>query len=340
MKRNFRKNLTWLCLPMALVMLWGAPNLAQAEADAALGTPPNVAPSLNRNEPAKVVVRIETKEKKMRLADGVEYNFWTFGETVPGPFVRVRVGDTVELHLKNSIDSKNSHSIDLHAVTGQGGGAAATQTLPGGETVIEWKALNPGIFVYHCATSDIPTHIANGMYGLIYVEPEGGLPPVDHEYYVMQGDFYTKGKNGEKGLQAFSVEKANDEKPEYVVFNGSVGALTGPGALKAKVGETIRLFVGNGGPNMTSAFHVIGEIFDKVYIEGASEASRNLQTTLIPPGGAAIVELKVDTPAKYILVDHAITRAIHKGAVGILEVSGEPNDILKSIKKGGMDSGH
>lgn len=340
MKRGIIKNLKWLYLPIALVMLWGAPNLAQAEADAVLGTPPNVAPAVNRNEPAKVVVRIETKEKKMRLADGVEYNFWTFGETVPGPFVRVRAGDTVELHLKNSADSKNSHSIDLHAVTGQGGGAAATQTLPGGETVIEWKALNPGIFVYHCATSDIPTHIANGMYGLIFVEPEGGLPPVDHEFYVVQGDFYTKGKNGEKGLQAFSIEKANDEKPEYVVFNGSVGALTGPNALKAKVGETIRLFVGNGGPNMTSAFHVIGEIFDKVYIEGASEASHNLQTTLIPPGGAAIVEFKVETPAKYILVDHAITRAIHKGAVGILEVSGEPNDILKSIKKGGMDSGH
>ena len=233
----------------------------------------------------------------------------------------------------------NIHSIDIHAVNGPGGGAKATQTPPGGKTAFQWKALNPGIYIYHCATSHIPTHIANGMYGLLLVEPEKGLLKVDREYYIVQGDFYTTGKNGEKGMQAFSIEKARAEQPEYIKFN----PLATPGNLKADVGETVRLYVGNGGPNLTSAFHVIGEIFDTVYTQGAigSEPDRNVQTTLIPPGGAAIVEFKVDVPGAYILVDHSIFRAIDKGAVGILEVTGkEVPEIFKPIKSGAPDKGH
>jgi nitrite reductase (NO-forming) len=257
-----------------------------------------------------------------QLADGVDYTFWTFGGSVPGRFIRVRLGDEIEFHLKNHPDSKVPHNIDLHAVTGPGGGATSTFTAPGHETVFSFKALNPGIYVYHCATAPVGMHIANGMYGLILVEPPDGMPEVDREYYIMQGDFYTRGANGEPGLQPFSMEKAVREDADYVVFNGSVGALTGDHALQANVGETVRLFVGNGGPNLVSSFHVIGEIFDKVHVEGGSLINENVQTTLIPAGGAAIVEFKVDVPGTFILVDHSIFRAFNKGALGMLKVAG------------------
>ncbi len=306
---------------------------------AKLTTAPEVPPAITRAGGANVTVELESTEKKGKLSDGVEYTYWTFGDTVPGPFIRVKVGDNVTFTLKNSAASKNIHSIDFHAVTGPGGGAKATQTSPGGKTAFFWKALNPGIYIYHCATTHIPTHIANGMYGLILVEPEKGLSKVDREYYIVQGDFYTKGKTGEKGLQAFDIEKMRAEQPTYVKFN----PMATPGNLKANVGETVRLYVGNGGPNLTSAFHVIGEIFDTVYQQGAvgSEPAKNVQTTLIPPGGAAIIEFKVDVPGAYILVDHAISRAIDKGAVGILEVTGaEAPNVFKPLKSGGADAGH
>src|SRR5690606_14013614 len=211
------------------------------------------------------------------------------------------------------------------AVTGPGGGAESSFVAPGREAVFTFKTMNPGLYVYHCATAPVGMHIANGMYGLILVEPAGGLPPVDKEYYIMQGDFYTEGKNGERGLQAFDMQKAVDENADYVVFNGSVGALTGDNAIHAEVGETVRLYVGNGGPNLVSSFHVIGEIFDKVYVEGGSMINNNVQTTLIPAGGAAIVEFKVDVPGELVLVDHSIFRAFNKGALGILKVEGKEN---------------
>ncbi|HET6947571.1 MAG TPA: copper-containing nitrite reductase, partial [bacterium] len=262
--------------------------------------------------------------------------FWTFNGTVPGPMVRVRVGDDIELHLKNSPQSKQIHSIDLHAVNGPGGGAGLTQVPPAQERVFRWKALNPGLYVYHCASPHIPTHIANGMYGLILVEPEGGLPAVDREYYVMQGEFYTRGARGEKGSQAYDSAKAYAERPEYVVFNGRAGALTGSGALAARVGQRVRIFAGNGGPNLVWSFHVIGEIFDRVYPEGAvgSTPNTNVQSTLVPPGGAAIVEFTVNVPGTYLLVDHSIFR-IDKGAVGQLTVEGKaPAGIFEPVPTG------
>lgn len=310
-----------------------------ADEVAVLATAPGVPPAITRAGGANVVVDLETVEKKGQLADGVEYMFWTFNGTVPGPFIRVKEGDTITFNLKNDKSSKNLHSIDIHAVTGPGGGAKATQTIPGGKTAFQWKALNPGIYIYHCATSHIPTHIANGMYGLLLVEPKNGLPKVDREYYVVQGDFYTKGKNGEKGLQEFSIDKGRAEQPEYVKFN----AMAASGNLKANVGETVRLYVGNGGPNLSSAFHVIGEIFDTVYQLGAigAEPAKNVQTTVIPPGGAAIVEFKVEVPGAYVLVDHSIFRAIDKGAVAILEVAGpDVPEVFKPLKAGASDSSH
>lgn len=295
---------------------------------------PEVPPAVKRNKPALVKVDLEAKEVVMRMADGVDYNFWTFGGAVPGPMIRVRVGDYVEFHLHNHPSSKMPHNIDLHAVTGQGGGAEGSMTIPGHSSKFSFRALNPGLYIYHCATAPVGMHIANGMYGLIYVEPEKPLPKVDKEFYVVQSEFYTKGKYGEKGLQPFDMDKAILEHPDYVVFNGSVGALTGDKSLKANVGDKVRIFFGVGGPNIASNFHVIGEIFDKVYTEGGTKiAQENVQTTIVPPGGSTIVDFKIDTPSTYILVDHAIFRTFNKGALGLLKVEGEHEEGIYSGKQ-------
>ena len=295
---------------------------------------PNVPPPITRDYPTKVIVNLEAIQVTGRLADGVTYNFWTFGGKVPGEFIRVREGDEVEFHLHNSPTSTMPHSIDLHAVIGPGGGAVSSQTLPGHTSIFTFKATHAGLYVYHCATPPVPLHVASGMYGLILVQPKEELPPVDHEYYVMQSEFYTEGNYGDPGLQQFSMEKALREDPTYVVFNGSVGALTGDNALTAKVGETVRLYVGNIGPNLISSFHIIGEIFDKVWLYGGETVTQqNVQTVLIPAGGAAIVEFKVKVPGTYILVDHSLFRAFNKGAVGMLKVTGEPDDAIFSDKQ-------
>ncbi len=297
---------------------------------AELTSPPFVPKPVGNRAPTKLIVNMEIIEEQGEMADGVKYNYWTFGGSVPGSFIRTRVGDEVEFTLKNHPDNKLPHNIDLHAVTGPGGGAASSLVAPGHEKTFSFKTLNPGLYVYHCATAPVGMHIANGMYGLILVEPEGGLPPVDKEYYVMQGDFYTKGRYGDQGFQPFDMEKAIDEKADYVVFNGKVGALTGDKSLTAKVGETVRIYMGNGGPNLVSSFHVIGEIFDRVHVEGGSLINENVQTTLIPAGGAAIVEFKVEVPGTLILVDHSIFRAFNKGALGMLKVEGKENPKVHS----------
>lgn len=309
-----------------------------ADEVAKLTTAPEVPPALNRAGGANVIVELETVEKVGQLSNPLnpkvtssDYSFWTFNGTVPGPFIRIKVEDNVTFILKNSAGSTNTHSINIYAVTGQGGGANDTQTVPGGKTSFFWKALNPGIYIYHCATDHIPTHIANGMYGLLLVEPAEGLPRVDREYYVVQGDFYPAGKMGGRGLQILSKEKLLNEKPEYVLFN----AMSSGGKMEAKVGETVRIYVGNGGPNLTSAFHIIGEIFDTVYPEGAmgSAPNKNVQTTLIPPGGATIVEFKVEVPSNLILVDRAISRAIDKGSIAMFSVTGnEVPQVFKPLK--------
>ena len=298
--------------------------------DAELTSPPHVPKSVGDRRAKRLIVNMEILEQEGTMTDGTTYMYWTFGGSVPGSFIRTRVGDEVEFTLSNHPDNKLPHNIDLHAVTGPGGGATSSFVAPGHKKTFSFKTLNPGLYVYHCATAPVGMHIANGMYGLILVEPEGGLPPVDKEYYIMQGDFYTKGENGAPGLQAFDMKKAVEEDADYVVFNGKVGALTGDNAITANVGETVRLYMGNGGPNLVSSFHVIGEIFDKVYVEGGSTINENVQTTLIPAGGAAIVEFKVDVPGTFILVDHSIFRAFNKGALGMLKVNGKENKQLYS----------
>jgi len=297
---------------------------ADPSAVSVAANPAAVPAAIGARAPKTLKYRMETVELPGKLDDGTSFTYWTFDRQVPGPMLRARVGDTIELTLANARDSKMIHSIDLHAVTGGHGGGEHTQVAPGQEKAITFKALNPGLYVYHCATPLVPQHIAAGMYGMILVEPEGGLAKVDREYYVMQGEMYTGRPHGAKVHQEADLEKMANELPDYYVFNGEVGALSKTHKLQAKVGETVRIYFGVGGPNKISSFHVIGEIFDKVYSEGSFTGLKNdVQTTLVAPGGATIVELKVQHPGNYLLVDHALSRA-GKGAVGLLEVTGEP----------------
>ncbi|TXT33010.1 MAG: major anaerobically induced transmembrane protein [Chitinophagaceae bacterium] len=331
---------------LALSFVFTACNKAEKKADtvttseeikgeevAILTDAPNVPPQITRNYATKVIVTLDVIEKVMQISDNTDYTFWTFGGKVPGKFIRVREGDLVDFTLKNMPDSKVSHNIDLHAVNGPGGGAEATNVAPGQSARFQFKAINPGLYVYHCATGPVGMHIANGMYGLIMVEPKNGMTKVDKEYYIMQGDFYTKGKFEAKGLQEFDQDKAISEQPDYVLFNGRVRSSVGANAFPATVGETVRLYAGNGGPNLLSSFHVIGEIFDKVYIEGGDIVNKNVQTTLIPAGGSSIVEMKLQVPGLLNIVDHSIFRAFHKGAIAQIKVTGnEDSTIFHKIK--------
>ncbi len=303
-----------------------APVVALPPSTSIVRSPTDLPAPLAAGPPRTLTIDLEAVELVGKLANETTYNYWTFNGKVPGPFLRVRVGDTVELNFTNRADSRMIHSIDLHAVTGPGGGAVATQAPPGETKSFRFKALNPGLYVYHCATPMVANHISSGMYGLILVEPPGGLSKVDREFYVMQGELYTDRPYGQRGHDEFSVEKLLAERAEYFVFNGAVGALTSEHPMKAKVGETVRIFFGVGGPNATSAFHVIGEIFDRVYQQGGigSPPAINVQTTTVAPGGATIVEFKLEVPGRYIMVDHALSR-LERGLAGFLVVEGDDN---------------
>lgn len=282
-----------------------------------------------------VEISLTTKEVIAEMADGTTFNYWVFDNKVPGPFLRVKQGDTVRLTIHNDETSLHPHNVDFHAVTGPGGGAAATIVAPGETKQFTFKALNAGLFIYHCAFGNPGLHMTHGMYGLILVEPEGGLPPVDKEFYVVQGEFYSEGGLGREGLQLFDTQAYLDGKAQYVVFNGKTGALMDN--MNANVGDTVRIYVGNGGVNYISSFHVIGEIFDRVYREGdlVTPPAEGLQTTLVPAGGAVMVEFKVEFPGNYILVDHALAR-VDRGAWGVLHVTGNADP---SIYNGQLQPG-
>jgi nitrite reductase (NO-forming) len=290
--------------------------------------PNEIPPPISRTEVATDTINITAKEVISQVAPGVYQNFWTFGGKVPGPFVRVMEGDTVVVNFTNDQTSLHHHTIDFHAVIGPGGGASILMAGPGETKTLTFKALHPGLYVYHCAEPDAATHMAHGQYGLILVEPKGGLPKVDKEFYVMQGEFYTTGTLGQQGLQIFDSRAMLDGNPQYIVFNGRVGALTSTttNAMNAVVGEKVRMYVGNGGVNLISSFHVIGEIFDHVWQEASltSPPLTDVQTTLVPAGGATVVDFTTLEPGNYTLVDHALAR-IDRGAWGVLHVSG-PQD--------------
>ncbi|MBX6341398.1 MAG: nitrite reductase, copper-containing [Thermomicrobiaceae bacterium] len=300
---------------------------------------PAVAPPVGQRGPQLVTYELEAKEVVGQLDKGVGFKYWTFNGTVPGPMLRVREGNTVQITLKNAPGTLTAHSIDLHAVSGPGGGGGVSQVNPGHTAVFQFKAETPGVYVYHCATPPAAMHIAMGMYGLIVVEPAGGLPKVDHEFYVMQGEFYIDGKRGQAGMHDMDSDKMFDENPDYVVFNGSVGSLTGERELRAKTGETIRIFFGNAGPDLPSSVHVIGQVMKRVAVEGGSLWNTDVQTTLVPPGGATIFEIKPDVPGDYMLVDHALSRVL-KGAAAAIHVDGPENpDVFKVIQPGDAGTG-
>ncbi|HJM68008.1 MAG TPA: copper-containing nitrite reductase [Candidatus Thalassarchaeaceae archaeon] len=311
----------------------GPSNFVEAQIGAALDVdtdniardPLDIPPPTGRNETADVHIYMEAVELVAEIQSGTTFTYWTYNGTVPGPMFRARVGDTVFVHFSNLEENTMHHNVDFHSVTGQGGGAAATETAPGTTSVFSFKAMHPGLFVYHCATPDIPTHISKGMYGMMLIEPEIPLPPVDKEVYIMQGDIYTKWRPGTEGHQEFDDNALFEESPTYVVFNGKFATFTGEDTIQAEVGETMRIYFGVGGPNTISSFHLIGEIFDRVYNMGdlVSEPMQSVQTIAVVPGGAVVVDVTFDVPANYILVDHALTRAFHKGAVGIIAVTGD-----------------
>ena len=328
-------------------------HLPQLTEEAALTFAPQVPPPIHRKQPAVVVVHLTSGVKQAEIKSGETYQFWTFNDHVPGPMIRARVGDTLEIHHKSTDASGMPHNVDLHAVTGPGGGAPVTTVVKGDERIAWFKLLQPGLYVYHCAAPPVMDHIANGMYGMILVEPQKGLPKVDREFYVMQSEFYTNkkiqpqpdghnmegtatkkedkddfwgegaGEDPGPQLLLYSHNHGLDEHPTYVVFNGKVGSLIGEGALKAKVGDRVRIYFGNGGPNLISSFHVIGEIFENVYREGdlISSPAHSVQTTLVPAGGSTVVDFKLEVPGDYTLVDHAIFR-VEQGAVGFLKAEG------------------
>jgi nitrite reductase (NO-forming) len=305
------------------------PNVARDPAD--------VPAPITRTSPSTVRVTLTVEEVVSELADGTSYSFWTFDGTVPGPMIRVMEGDTVELTLVNPETNAVGHNIDLHAVNGPGGGAGVTNVLPGESKTFTFKALNPGLYIYHCAYAPPWHHIAQGMYGGILVEPAGGLPKVDHEFYVIQGEWYTSEPFGTAGHMNFDNAKAMAEQPEYYTFNGNVAALTAMMPLEAEVGDTVRVFFGVGGPNVGSNFHIIGEIFDKVYTGAPETYIANEETWYVPPGSFAAFEFTLNEPGTYLLVDHALFR-VARGAAGQLIVSGEHDESIYSpIPEG---SGH
>lgn len=294
--------------------------------DAIFTFAPHVPPPITRNYPVNLRVNMDVQIKTSTI-DGInDFEFWTFNGQVPGPFFRARVGDVMEVTLKNDDDSGMLHNIDFHSVTGQGGGSSLlTASFEESKTAF-FKLLHPGLFIYHCSVDPIGVHIGNGMYGLMLVEPEDGLSYADREFYILQSELYTEEMPiDDSNTLPFSMQRGLDENPNYVVYNGRVGSLTGENTLKAKVGEKIRIFFGNAGPNLVSSFHIIGALMDKLYREGdlISPPARGIQTALIPSAGAAMIEFDAIVPGIYSLVDHSIWR-VDKGCVGFIDVEGEP----------------
>jgi len=324
MSKSFSRSVRRTGLISALIM---APCLAitagvvSAETiKAQLGFAPNVPPPITRTQPATVQVELEANEWVGPLSDNNNYEFWGFNKSVPGPMIRVMVGDTVEIRLKNHRDSKEAHNIDFHAITGPGGGASLLNSEPGQESGGRFKMIIPGIFLYHCATASpsIPEHIANGMYGTIIVEPVGGLKPVEKEFQIMLSEFYTK--DGEKGeTLEFSFENGLDEISSHVVYNGHASSLVKK-PLQAKAGDTVRVFLTNGGPNHVRSWQILGQTLDKVYTEGSltSPPTENIKVAVVPAGGSVMTEFKVKA-GTYTFVDPVKDRK-DKGALGLLKV--------------------
>ncbi|MCU4716937.1 copper-containing nitrite reductase [Halapricum hydrolyticum] len=300
-----------------------SPDIDRIAAD-----PTEVPDPIDRSSPATVEVELETRELVAEIEPDVTYTAMTFDGRIPGPLIRVRRGDTVDLTITSHEDNLMPHNIDLHAVRGPGGGAAASMVAPGETERFRFKATYPGAFIYHCAVPDLDYHISSGMFGLILVEPQDGLPAVDHEFYFGQHELYTTGNAGQAGHHDFDMDAMADENPTYVLANGEKYAITedGYGPVSVDVGDTARVFFVNGGPNLTSSFHPIGSVWDAVRPQGAigAQPQQNVQTTPVMPGSSAITTLQFSVPGPVKLVDHALSRVARKGFSAVIEADGEP----------------
>ncbi|MDH3753209.1 MAG: plastocyanin/azurin family copper-binding protein [Acidimicrobiia bacterium] len=319
-------------------------ELAPADADEQhLSYAPDVPPPIERSDQRVFDVHLEVLEGVCPLdpENNVSFDMWGYrvegdDEVVcgsPGPILRGRVGDLARITLTNLLDNNNPHNIDFHAVTGQGGGAADLTVAPGETATIEVRLLYPGAFMYHCAFGDVPEHIAHGMYGMFIVDPEEPLPEAEHEWAVMQSEWYVT-EPDETGLVELDRDAMFAEEPSFVTFNGRTDALVGDNALRMQVGERARIYMVNEGLNLDSNWHPIGSHWDTVYPEAATHPVNNVirgsQSTLVVAGGGTVTELIGQVPSTIILVDHALVRTFYKGAIGQVIVEGEANEEIFS----------
>lgn len=300
---------------------------------------PDVPAPISRVDQRVFDVRLEVLEGVCPLdpANDVTFEMWGYrleGDDKvvcgsPGPVIRGRVGDLARITLTNSPDNNHPHNIDFHAVTGQGGGAADLTVAPGETATIEARLLYPGAFMYHCAYGDVPEHIAHGMYGMFIVDPERPLVEVDHEWAVMQSEWYVTEPDAD-GAVELDRDAMFAEEPRYVTFNGRTDALTGDNSLHMDVGERARIYMVNEGLNLDSNWHPIGSHWDTVYPEAATHplnrVIRGSQSTLVVAGGGTVTELVGVVPSTIILVDHALVRTFYKGAIGLVVVGGDADE--------------
>ncbi|MFB6121388.1 MAG: copper-containing nitrite reductase [Halobacteriaceae archaeon] len=315
----------------------------QTDVDQVARDPADMPGPIDRDEPKHHDITLEVEEVTAEIEPGVTFDYMTFGGTVPGPMLRVRQGDTVSFTLKNLPDNKMPHNVDMHAIYGTGGGSVATTAAPGESNSEKFKATYPGAYIYHCAVPNLDYHISSGMFGMIVVEPKEGLPEVDHEFYFGQHEVYTKQPTGAKGHHAFDMEAMKAEDPTYVLLNGEKYAYAAAryGPKEVSVGDSVRVFMVDGGPNVSSNFHPIGNVWAKGYRDGAFEGptEKNVQTMKVPPGSCMVGTMECPVPERIKLVDHALSRVARKGLLAEIDVLGDKQTDIFDPEPNGQDEG-
>lgn len=311
--------------------------------DHVIADPEAIPSSIERDHPTHHEVTFEAQELTAHLEQDKTFPFLTYNGQVPGPMIRVRQGDTITFTLRNPSENNLIHNVDMHAVYGTGGGSKATTARPGEQATETVRFLYPGAFIYHCAPVMLDYHVSSGAFGMVVVEPENGLPPVDREFYLGQHEVYTTKPRYESGFHEFDMDKLHAETPNFLLFNGAVGSLTEQhfGPLQAKTGETVRIFFVNGGPNLSSSFHPIGNVFARAWPEGAiaNSPQKWVQTQPVAPGSCLVADLELPVPQTIKLVDHALSRVAHKDLFAEIKVEGEEKpEIFRNEGKQPIDS--
>jgi nitrite reductase (NO-forming) len=325
----------------------GGGTAKQVDVDTVAADPADVPAPIDRDEPATIQQTLTTKEVTAEVEPGVTFDYMTFDGQIPGPMVRVRQGDTVELTLENPDGNAMPHNVDFHAIYGTGGGSIATTANPGSENKMKFQARYPGAFIYHCAVPNLDYHISAGMFGMIVVEPKGGLPDVDHEFYFGQHELYTNKDTGAEGHHGFDMDAMAAEDPTYVLLNGEkyAYAAAARGPLEVQKGDSVRVFLVDGGPNVSSNFHPIGNVWSRAYRDGGlpededleAYADKQIQTMKVPPGSCMIGEMETPVPSRIKLVDHALSRVVRKGLLAEIDVLGDEEEDIYDPDFDGTD---